>query len=181
MIKVNLVPIELLARARQRQFLFQAAGLSAVVATGVVLLSLSHLFGLYRLQNDYKYDEAKLEKLKAIVAQVEELEKAASAVHSRLEVIENLLKGRAFYPIFMSEFARTVPSTVRVTQLTTTSQPGNSVKLTISATAQTSDDIAAWMRSLQGSGNFQGVELGAVSNASHEYTFTINASYSVKL
>jgi len=181
MIKVNLVPIELLARARQRQLVLQAAGVGAIVATVLVLVSLSHWFSLYHLQNDYKYDEAKLNSLKAIVSQVEELEKSSALVHSRLDVIESLLKGRAFYPLFMSEFARTVPSTVRVTNMATSSQASNSVKLTISATAESSDDIATWMRTLQSSANFQNIELGAVSGSGRSYTFTINAVYTIKL
>jgi Tfp pilus assembly protein PilN len=181
MIRVNLVPIELLARARQRQLMLQAAGVGAILATGVVLLSLSHWFSLFRLENDYKYDEAKLQSLKAIVSQVEELEKSAALVHSRLDVIESLLKGRAFYPLFMSDFARTVPNTVRVTQLSTTSQASNSVKLSISATALSSDDIATWMRTLQADANFQNIELGAVNGTGHEYTFTISAAYAIKL
>jgi len=181
MIKVNLVPIELLARARQRQLILQFSAIGALVATILVLVSLSHWFSLFHLQNDYKYDEAKLEKLKAIVGQVEDLEKAAKAVHSRLDVIEDLLKGRAFYPYFMSEFARTVPATVRVTNLTTTSTANNSVKLAISATALNSDDIATWMRTLQSSGNFLNVELLSVNGGAHSYSFTINAAYTVKL
>jgi Tfp pilus assembly protein PilN len=181
MIRVNLVPVELLARARQRQLILQATGVGAVVATGLVLVSLSHWFSLFRLQNDFKYDEAKLQSLKAIVSQVEELEKSAALVHSRLDVIEDLLKGRAFYPLFMSDFARTVPATVRVTQLTTTSLASNSVKMSISATAQSSDDIATWMRTLQGNANFQNIELGAVSGTGRTYTFTINAGYTIKL
>jgi Tfp pilus assembly protein PilN len=181
MIRVNLVPVELLARARQRQLLLQATGVGAVVATALVLVSLSHWFSLFRLQNDYKYDESKLNSLKAIVSQVEDLEKSAALVHSRLDVIEDLLKGRAFYPLFMSDFARTVPSTVRVTQLTTSSQASNSVKLGITATAESSDDIATWMRTLQANGNFSGVELGTVSGTNRSYTFTISAAYKIKL
>src|SRR5579859_6728715 len=182
MIKINLVPQELLARARQRQMILQASAVGAVVAGFFVLVSLNHVFGLYRMQNDYKYDESRLQSLKAVVAQVEEAEKAAGAVRSRLKVIDDLLKGRAFYPIFMSDFARTVPATVRVTNLTTSTQANNATKLSISATAQTSDDIASWMRTLQGDAHFAGIELGAVTASGvRQYSFTITATYAVKL
>lgn len=183
MIKVNLVPHELLARARQRQFLFQASAFGTLVAGVFVLLSLNHWFSLYRMQSDFEYDESRLQSLKAVVSQVEEAEKAAAAVRARLKVIEDLLKGRAFYPLFMSDFARTVPSTIRVTQMTTTSQASNNnVKLSISATASNSDDIATWMRTLQGNGHFDGVELGPVSvSGTRQYNFTINTSYTMKL
>ncbi|MFI5347140.1 MAG: PilN domain-containing protein [Elusimicrobiota bacterium] len=182
MIKINLVPSEILAKARQRQLMLQAGLIGGVLAVVIVLISMGHWFGLYRLQNDYNYKEAKLKKLGAIVAQVEELEKAAAAVRARLGVIEDLLKGRAFYPFFMSDFARTVPAGVRVTQLTTATQPNSTVKLTIGASATTNEDVAAWVRTLQGTPHFAAVELGAVTAAgARQYNFTITATYTNKL
>ena len=53
MIKVNLVPGEILAKARQRQLLLQAAVLGGALAVALVLISFVHWMGLYRLQNDY--------------------------------------------------------------------------------------------------------------------------------
>lgn len=181
MIKVNLVPADILAKARQRQLMLQASIVGGAFAVIMMCVSAAHWFSLYRLQNDYKYKEAKLQTLSAIVAQVEELEKAAAAVRSRLGVIEDLLKGRAFYPIFMSDFARTVPPGVRVTQLSTSTQP-NALKLSISGLAATNDDIAAWMRALDKQGRFSGVELGPVSSAGpRQYNFTITTTYTLKL
>ena len=181
MIKVNLVPSEILARARQRQLMLQAAVVGGLLAVCVVLASMLHWLSLYALQNDFNFKESKLKKLSAIVAQVEELEKAASAVRSRLSVIEDLLKGRAFYPIFMSEFARTVPVGVRVTSLNTSSQP-SAVKLTISAIASSNDDVANWVRTLMANPHFSGVELGAVTaSGKGQFTFTIATTYTNKL
>ncbi len=182
MINVNLVPSEILGKARQRQLLLQAGLLGGMLAVVILLLSLSHWFGLYRLQNDYNYKESRLKQLGAIVSQVEELEKAAAAVRARLGVIESLLKGRAFYPLFMSEFARTVPASVRVTQLSTITQPNSAVKLSITASAATSDDVAAWMLALEKNAHFSGVELGPVSaSGPRQYTFTLATVYTLKL
>jgi Tfp pilus assembly protein PilN len=182
MIKVNLVPADILAKARQRQLILQAGLVGGALAVIVVLISMVHWFGLYRLQNDYNYKEAKLKKLGAIVAQVEELEKAAAAVRARLGVIEDLLKGRAFYPFFMSDFARTVPAGVRVMQMSTSTQPNSTVKLTISASAASNEDIAAWIRTLQGATHFASVELGPVSSAgARQFSFTVTATYTNKL
>lgn len=182
MIKVNLVPAEILAKARQRQLMLQAAAVGGLLALVLVLVSLGHWFGLLRLQNDFAYKEAKLKKLSAIVAQVEELEKAAAAVRARLGVIEDLLKGRSFYPIFMSEFARTVPAGVQVTQMNTTTVGNNGLKLSISATATSNEAVAAWIRTLESDPRFSGVELGAVSATGlNSRAFTVMASYSIKL
>lgn len=182
MIKVNLVPAEILAKARQRQLILQAGLIGGVLAIVVVLFSVGHWFGLYRLQNDYNYKESKLKKLGAIVAQVEELEKAAAAVRARLGVIEGLLKGRAFYPFFMSDFARTVPAGVKLLSLNTAAQPGSAVKLTITAVAVTNDDVAAWVRTLQNTPNFSAVELGPMnSGGARQVNFTISTTYTNKL
>jgi Tfp pilus assembly protein PilN len=181
MIKINLVPAEILAKARQRQLILQAAFVGGVLGVVVVLISIVHWAGLHGLQNEYKVKESKLQVLKAVVAQVEDLERASEAVRSRLGVIESLLKGRAFYPMFMSEFARTVPGGVKVTQLSTTSQAGGSVKLAIGATADTSDDVANWMRTLEKNNHFDKVELGPVSANGKQYNFTIATVYTLKL
>lgn len=180
MIRINLVPAEILAKARQRQLMIQAAVAGGVLAVVVLVVSVGHWFGLKRLENDFRYKEAKLQKLSAIVAQVEELEKAAAAVRARLGVIEDLLKGRAFYPMFMSEFARTVPAGVRVTSMNTNYQPG-SVKLTISAMATSNEEVAAWIRTLEGNPRFSGVELGPISGSNRQYGFTVNTTYTLKL
>ena len=182
MIKVNLVPSEILGKARQRQLVLQAAVLGTLLGFFLVGACFFHWFGLYRLQQDFVYKESKLKKLDAIVKQVEELEKAAAAVRARLGVIEDLLKGRAFYPTFMSEFVRTVPPGVQVLSLNTTASGPGTVKLAISGKAATGDDIAAWVRTLEKTPHFKNVELGPVTTSgAHSYTFTVSGVYSSKL
>jgi Tfp pilus assembly protein PilN len=182
MIKVNLVPAEILAKARQRQMMLQGALVGSLLAVVLVLTSVAHWFGLYRLQNDYNYKESRLKKLGAIVAQVEELEKAAAAVRARLGVIDGLLKGRAFYPFFMSDFARTVPAGVRVMGMTTATQPNSAVKLSITGSAVSNEDVAAWVRALQATPRFSAVELGPLSsNGKNQVNFALTAVYTNKL
>lgn len=182
MIKVNLVPGEILGKARQRQLALQASVVGGLLAIVLIIVSVVHWFGLHVLQSDFSYKQSKLQKLSAIVSQVEELEKESAAVHARLGVVENLLKGRAFYPLFMSEFAHTVPAGVRVTQLTTVIQPNSAVKLSISAVASANEEVAAWMRALEKNGRFANVELGPVTAAGpRQYSFTISTVYTLKL
>ena len=182
MIKVNLVPAEILAKARQRQLMLQAGVVGGLLALVLLLVSLGHWFGLLRLENEFAYKESKLKKLSAIVAQVEELEKAGAAVRARLGVIEDLLKGRSFYPIFMSEFARTVPRGVQVMQLNTTTVGNNGLKLTLTAKAASNEDVAAWIKTLEADSHFAGVELGAVTaSGPNSHSFTVVATYTIKL
>ena len=181
MIKVNLVPAEILAKARQRQLLLQAGLVGGVLGVVLVLISLVHWSGLYRLENDKKYKESRLKELAPIVAQVEELEKTTAAERAHLDVIVSLLKGRSFYPLFMSEFARTVPGGVKITMLSTSSQANGSVKLGINAVADSNDEVANFMRTLEKNGHFDKVELGPVSASGKTYSFSIATVYTLKL
>ncbi len=183
MIKVNLVPSELLARAKQRQLMLQGAfvgGLLLLVLTGV---SFYHWYGKHSLEQQLAGDESELQRLDAIVKQVEELEKAASAVRARLNVIEDLLLGRSYYPVFMSEFARSVPAGVRVNSMSTASQAPGTIKLTINAVANSNEDIAAWVKTMEKNTKFATIELGSVSAGAAGtglYNFSMTAMYTSK-
>ncbi|HAZ07801.1 MAG TPA: hypothetical protein DCZ01_04580 [Elusimicrobia bacterium] len=182
MIKINLVPAEILAKARQKQLMLQAAVVGGALALVLIMISLGHWFGLLQLKSDYASKQSKLKTLSAIVAQVEELEKAAAAVRARLGVIEDLLKGRSFYPIFMSDFARTVPLGVRITQMSTTTQGVSGLKLSLTAIATTNEDVAAFIQMLEGNPHYGAVELGPISSSGpRSHTFTVMATYSIKL
>lgn len=180
MIKVNLTPSELLAKAKQRQLLLQGAVLGGLMALVLVVVSFGHWYGKHTLEITLAVDEAELKRLDAVVKQVEELEKAAAAVRARLSVIEDLLLGRAYYPIFMSEFARTVPGGVRVNSMVTTAQAPGTIKLTISAIANSNEDIAAWVKTMEKNARFGMIELGAVTASGFAYTFGLTATYTSK-
>lgn len=184
MIKVNLVPADILAKAAQRQLLLQGTVVGALLLVVLSLVSASHIYGKYRLEQDLAYNEAELKRLSKIVAQVEDLESAAAAVRARLNVIEDLLRGRSFYPVFMSDFARSVPPGVRVNSLRTVSQPGSALKLDISAIANSNEDIAAWVRGLESDPRYSGVELGPITSAGatgRQFSFTVVTTYTQKL
>lgn len=180
MIKVNLVPGDILAKAKQRQLLLQGAVLGSLMALVLVVVSFGHWYGKHALEITLAADEAELKRLDRVVKQVEELEKAAAAVRARLNVIEDLLLGRAFYPIFMSEFAKSVPGGVRVVSMQTSVQAPGTIKLVISASAGTNEDIAAWVKTLERNAKFGAIELGAVSAAGGAYNFGVTATYTSK-
>ena len=180
MIKINLVPAEILAKAKQRQLLLQASVIGGLLALVLVLVSVGHWYGKRSLEIDLATNEAELKRLDAVVKQVEELEKAAAAVRARLNVIEDLLLGRTFYPVFMSEFARSVPGGVRVNSMSTAAPTPGTVKLVISAVANSNEDIAAWVKTLEKNAKFSLIELGPVTAAGSSFNFALSASYTSK-
>jgi Tfp pilus assembly protein PilN len=180
MIKVNLVPAEILAKAKQRQMLVQGAVLGSLMALVLVVVSFGHWYGKHTLEITLSVDEAELKRLDRVVKQVEELEKAAAAVRARLNVIEDLLLGRAYYPVFMSEFARSVPAGVKVNTLGTSTAAPGTIKLSISAIANSNEEIAAWVKTLEKNPKFAMIELGAVSVSGTSYNFAVTATYTSK-
>jgi len=181
MIKVNLTPAELLAKAKQRQLLLQGAVLGGLLGLVLVVVSFGHWYGKHTLEITLAADEAELKRLDAVVKQVEELEKAAAAVRARLAVIEDLLLGRAYYPVFMSEFARTVPGGVRVNSMVAGSMSPGAIKLTITAIANSNEDIAAWIKTMEKNPKFGMVELGNVTASGlTAYAFALTATYTSK-
>lgn len=185
-IKVNLVPAEILAKAQQKEQMIQVGIIGSFVLVLVLLVSLGHWYRLTRLEGQLAEGQVKLKKLEAIVAQVEELERTAAAVRARLSVITDLLKGRPLYPRFMDDFARLVPGGVRIQSMTTSGGGSTAapLKLTMSAEARVNDDIAAWVRAMEGTGKFSNVELGAVNaltSGDGGFRFTLTSLYTPKL
>lgn len=187
MIKVNLVPSEILAKARQKQQILQATVAGVALAVVVVLASLMHYYTYASLQRQQAYDQGELKKLEKIVAEVEELEKTAQAVRARLGVITDLLKGRPLYPYFMSDFVRSVPMGVTVVTLNTTGggSAAAPLKVSLSAKARANEDIQSWVHRMNQTGLFSGTEIGTVteagSGAQRQYNFTLTTTYTPKL
>jgi Tfp pilus assembly protein PilN len=183
MIKVNLVPADILAKAQQKQQALQAAALGVLVLIIVTMVSIGHYYRLNRLEHTLAIDNIELKKLEVIVAKVEELEKTAAAVRARLNVITDLLKGRPLYPYFMSDFVKSVPSGIRVKTLTTSGggSAAGALKLSMGAQARTNEEIAAWVRKMEETGRFSAVELGPVTSDGSLYTFSLTSTYTPQL
>ncbi|MBI5241932.1 MAG: PilN domain-containing protein [Elusimicrobia bacterium] len=163
MIKINLVPQEILARAQQKQRAVQFGVAGAAVALIIVLVSLGFVARLHRLEKKLAADKAELKRLEAIVAKVKEMETMAAQLRARLQVIDDLDRGRRAYPYMMNDFVRSVPAGVRVKTLVTNGGGGSPFKLNMSAEARSNEDIRSWMRKMDESGRFSGVELGTVN------------------
>ncbi|OGR88267.1 MAG: hypothetical protein A3J74_01565 [Elusimicrobia bacterium RIFCSPHIGHO2_02_FULL_57_9] len=186
MIKINLVPSEILAKAQQRQQNIQAAAVAVFLAAVVILLSLGRWATLKNLESTLGENHARLKKLEIVVAKVEELERTAAAVRARLNVMNDLLKSRPVYPYFMSDFVRSVPLGVRITNLNTAGggSTAGPLKLNMTAESRSNEDIASWVKNMEQSGKFSLIELGAVTTAEgaeRSYSFTLTTVYTPTL
>ncbi len=181
MIKINLTPIELLEKAKQKQQVVQMVMVAVVVLVFVAGISTVHFMKARKIEAELVKAEADLKLLDAIVKKVENLERTAKAVRARLKVIDDLLTGRPLYPIFMSDFVRTVPAGVWVKNLGTTTEKGKKLKLVLSAQAQSSEQILEWITILGDTKKFSEIEMGAVTATgdagARVYAFGLNLAY----
>ncbi|MDD5630318.1 MAG: PilN domain-containing protein [Elusimicrobia bacterium] len=185
MIKINLVPGEILAKAQQRQKTIQLGLAGAAVAFLIVLVSLWFVARLHRLQGVLEADKAELKRLEAVVAKVKEAEALAVQLRARLKVIDDLDRGRRTYPYFMSDFVRSVPAGVRVKSLDVIGGGGGPLKVLIAAEARTNEDIRTWLHKMEDSGRFTNLELGAVNTQESAFSsvrgFTLAATHTPQL
>ena len=185
MIKINLVPQEILGKAQQKQRVIQLGAAGAALGLVILAVSMGFVFRLNRLEKKLAADKAELKRLEAIVAKVKELEAMAAQLRARLQVIDDLSRGRRAYPYMMNDFVRNVPAGVRVKSLGTNGGGGSPFKLTISAEARSNEDIRSWMKKMEESGRFSSIELGSVNamEGSLEVlrSFTLTATHTPQL
>jgi type IV pilus assembly protein PilN len=180
MIKINLVPAEVLIAEQNKRRVVQAAAAGVMLALVVVMVSLWHLNRVRKLEVALATNKAELAKLQKIVDQVKELEATAKAVQNRLNVITSLLTSRFLYTMFLDDWARSLPPGVWIASLATTPVSGG-VNIAVSGSAKDESGIADWLRSLQTSSKYASFELGPVqlngNPGEGSYSFTLNGRY----
>lgn len=192
MIKINLVPPEILARERQRMRVIQLSVVAGCAVAVVVGMTGWHLHQesrseteLAAVQKEYK------DKWADIGSKLDKRKQDVDALKTRLGVITDLLKGRALYPHFMVDVSRTMPADAWLTQITTTRDPGkNTLKVSLAAGTSSAQSIPRWLRTLMQPATFGtfgeptitpiNVTEDAETNGKR-YEFTLTMTYTPKL
>ena len=176
MIKINLLPAELLRREEKK---LQGIWIGMGVAGFLLLLLAVSGFQWMRaksLERKLHLVQEELERLKPIVAKVEALEAEKAELQKRLSVVQQLMQGRVLYTHFMEDLVRSLPPTVWFNSLSTQGE-GTQVKFQASANALSHTHVADWIRNLEGSGKFNPVELGGVTISNALFNFSLTSTY----
>jgi len=180
MIKVNLVPAEVLIAEQKKRRMVQAAAGGVVLLVVLGLISLVHWNTARGLEARLKVNEEELAKLQKVVDQVKQLEATAKNVKARLEVVVSLHKNRFVYTVFMEDWIRSMPSGIWLSSLNT-SVSGNSVSVQMGGGARTKEDVAEWLRTLEGDKKYSNVILGDISMSGAPptavFSFTLKTVY----
>lgn len=155
MIKINLLPVR---AARKKETAVQQI---AIFCFGLLLVAavVASLYVVKRMQissaqNDIASANAKIAELKKKIGKLEELKGLKNQVKKKLDVLDQLRKNKTGPAERLATLSDITPEQL---WLTGYSESGNDIKL--SGIAYTEDLIASFMRSLEASRDFTGVEL----------------------
>lgn len=155
MIKINLLPVR---AAKKKETAIQQISIFGV-SVGVVAIIIGVLYGLKLGQisstkNDISVANTKITELKAKIGKLEELKKFKEQVKKKLDVLTQLRKNKTGPAQRLATLSDITPDKLWLTSYV---ESGESVR--VSGLAYTEDLIAQFMRSVQASNDYMGVEL----------------------
>jgi type IV pilus assembly protein PilN len=155
MIKINLLPVR---AAKKKETAIQQITVFCFTIALVALIIIS-LYGLKLGQissakNDISAANTKITELKTKIGKLEELKKFKEQVKKKLDILAQLRKNKTGPAQRLSTLSDITPDKL---WLTVYSESNESVKL--AGVAYTEDLIAQFMRSIQASNDYTGVEL----------------------
>ena len=155
MIKINLLPVR---AAKKKETAVQQIAIFCfgllVVAVIVASLYVVKRMQISSAQNDIASANAKIAELKKKIGKLEELKSLKNQVKKKLDVLDQLRKNKTGPAERLATLSDITPEQL---WLTGYSESGNDIKL--SGIAYTEELIASFMRSLEASRDFMGVEL----------------------
>jgi type IV pilus assembly protein PilN len=155
MIKINLLPVR---AAKKKETAIQQISIFCV-SLAVVLVVVGLLYGvklgqISSTKNDITAANSKISELKAKIGKLEELKKFKEQVKKKLDVLTQLRKNKTGPAQRLATLSDITPEKL---WLTAYSETGDSVRL--SGIAFTEELISQFMRNIQASSDYTGVEL----------------------
>lgn len=155
MIKINLLPVR---AAKKKETAIQQVSIFcfsiALIAVVIAVLYGLKLGQISSANNDISAANLKINELKTKIGKLEELKKFKEQVKKKLDVLAQLRKNKTGPAQRLATLSDITPDKL---WLTAYAESNDSVKL--SGIAYTEDLIAQFMRSVQASNDFTGVEL----------------------
>lgn len=155
MIKINLLPVR---AAKKKETAVQQLVLAGVSLAVVVVVCLT-AYGIYwgkvsAAKNDIATANKKIEELKKKIGKLEELKSLKDQVKKKLDVLAQLRKNKTGPAQRLATLSDSTPE-----QLWLTAYSENGAEIRMSGLAYTEELIASFMRTLEASADFTGVEL----------------------
>ncbi len=181
MIRINLIPYRV---ARQQQQISQHLGnfIGVIVLAGVLSMA-AHMMASTQL-NDLIVETAQLtaknQEMKDKIGKIEHLDALRIEVERKLEIVDQLQKGRFRSLITLNEIAQVIPKNVWLKSI-----KDNSESIRLEGSAVTNKAVASFMRMLDQSPLFSNVKLHGISRDKVDETvvrkFTLNLGRTIEI
>ena len=179
MIKINLIPPEYIEKLNNRAIIAKAVVAGVVAVSVIVLVSGWHIarataieLKMTRLQVELKTLQADVDKVKAIEAQIAEVQRY-------LDSINGITKGRFIYTHFMQDLAVDLPGTIWFGSVNT-SLSGPTLSLTFAVKSNSAYDLAYWINALETNPKYSEVNITGISATDTETGRTLSTNITVK-
>jgi len=155
MIRINLLPVREERKKESARQLVSIGILSIILL--IVFIGYIHFMKIKKINKlnlDIKTIQVEISRLDKIVGDIKKFEKQKKELQEKIEIID-LLSRKKTGPIHMlDELTKTTPEKLWLTSL-----KEDNLKLTLDGIALDNETIAGFMRNLEGSANFSGIEL----------------------
>jgi Tfp pilus assembly protein PilN len=183
MIKINLIPPEYIARINRNVLIAKVVLAVVVVAVSILMASLWHIGRAKAIEVKLSGLEQEMRVLQKDVDRAKEIEKQIAEVQKYLNSINSINKGRFIYTNFLQDIISDLPSTLWFTSMNTTLS-GSVVSVSLGVSANSAYDLSYWINSLEISGPYSEVSIGAISvtttDLGKQFTVPLTVKYTVK-
>ncbi len=183
MIKINLIPKEVEAKAAKKK--------KGVLIAGAAIVFIAVVFGLYMaraaelrsLKNRTAQVDRELRTLRPVVDKVRQIENQKNGLNRKITVIKDLMQVRLVAPVFMEDMAVVLPEGVWLNSISTSSGE-ESLSLTLGIMARDNYAAADLLNALELSENFSEVQFTGLSSTTYGdeevRTFSLRCRYNFK-
>ncbi len=174
-IHINLLDWRAARRERRKQQFGVAAGMTAALAAGIVVIGLLAVNTALSNQNERnEFLKGQIAEMDRQIKEIQELEKTKANLIARMEVIQQLQKDRSDIVHFFDEMVNILPDGVYVTSV---KQQGN--KITIDGVAESNGRISTYLKNLDASEWFSDPRLVVIKAQQDQFRRLSNFTLSV--
>jgi len=155
MIRINLLPVKAAQKKEMLKGQLMVIVLVLIVTVGVCGAAYTHIVGAVddvQVQIDQK--KSQIAQLQKAIREVKDFEKRQKDLRAKLDVLEKLKTARIGPVYLLDELYKAIPEKLWLTKF-----KEGSGKAQISGIGASEQTVATFMRNLEESGSFEGVEL----------------------
>jgi len=179
MIKINLVPPEYIEKLNNRAIIAKAVVAGVITVAVVVLVSGWHVARAATIELKKTRLETELKGLQADVDRVKAIEAQIAEVQRYLDSINGITKGRMIYTKFMQDATVNLPGTIWFSSIGT-GLSGSTLSLSYAVNSNSAYDLAYWINALETDAKYSDVVVSGISVSEADSVKTLRTSVTVK-